>query len=178
MKAAMKKPDTFLLYFVSITLLPCTVLSFSIQTSPYKNLVVHRISNRHPNPRLIFSNAMSPIYRLQAAKEINNEDEDDDGWNDSTTSTLPTSKSSLSGERLSKSQELARLQDQMAQKQQNQGSLNNYSVDSLGSGNGGEERDLFIPIFTLVSVIGFTGLYGYEMLRLYSRGELYLPWEN
>ncbi|KAL7545465.1 hypothetical protein ACHAWF_008815 [Thalassiosira exigua] len=38
------------------------------------------------------------------------------------------------------------------------------------------ERDLFIPIFTLVSVIGFVGLYGYEMLRLYSRGELYLPW--
>jgi hypothetical protein len=38
-----------------------------------------------------------------------------------------------------------------------------------------KERDLFIPIFTLVSIAGFTGAYGYEMLRLYSRGELYLP---
>ena len=37
------------------------------------------------------------------------------------------------------------------------------------------ERDLFIPIFTLVAIAGFTGAYGYEMLRLYSRGELYLP---
>mmetsp|Transcript_15683 Transcript_15683/g.33224 ORF Transcript_15683/g.33224 Transcript_15683/m.33224 type:complete len:178 (-) Transcript_15683:166-699(-) len=177
MKAAMTKSNTILLYFVSITLLPCTVLSFSIQSSLCKNLVVHRILNRHPYPKWVFPTAMSPIYRLQAAKEIKNED-DDDGWDDITTSTLPNSKSSLSDDRVSKSQELARLQDQMAQKQQNQGSLNNYSVDSLGPGNGGEEIDLFIPIFTLVSVIGFTGLYGYEMLRLYLRGELYLPWEN
>lgn len=40
------------------------------------------------------------------------------------------------------------------------------------------ERDLFIPIFALVSILGFTGLYGYETLRLASRGELYLPWQN
>mmetsp|Transcript_4599 Transcript_4599/g.5315 ORF Transcript_4599/g.5315 Transcript_4599/m.5315 type:complete len:112 (+) Transcript_4599:44-379(+) len=39
------------------------------------------------------------------------------------------------------------------------------------------ERDLFIPIFALVSLAGLFGSYGYEMLRLYSRGELYLPWE-
>lgn len=38
-----------------------------------------------------------------------------------------------------------------------------------------EERDLFIPLFTLASIAGFTGIYAYEMLRLYSRGELYLP---
>jgi hypothetical protein len=38
------------------------------------------------------------------------------------------------------------------------------------------ERDLFIPIFSLVSLAGLMGAYGYEMLRLYSRGELYLPW--
>ncbi|CAB9519188.1 expressed unknown protein [Seminavis robusta] len=37
------------------------------------------------------------------------------------------------------------------------------------------ERDLFIPIFTLVSVVGFGGLYAYETLRLYLNGELYLP---
>ena len=38
-----------------------------------------------------------------------------------------------------------------------------------------EEPDLFIPIFALVSILGFAGLYGYEMIRLYLRGELYLP---
>ncbi|KAL7472386.1 hypothetical protein ACHAXS_012741 [Conticribra weissflogii] len=125
---------------------------------------------------------MRPIIRWQATNESSNDDDDDsddDGWYDNTTSALSPSTSSFSSdERSSKSRELARLQDQMAQKQQNQGLLNDKSADSAGSGTGGEERDLFIPIFTLVSVIGFTGLYGYEMLRLYSRGELYLPWDN
>lgn len=37
------------------------------------------------------------------------------------------------------------------------------------------ERDLFIPIFVGVSIVGFAGTYTYETLRLYSRGELYLP---
>ena len=41
-----------------------------------------------------------------------------------------------------------------------------------------QERDLFIPIFTIVSVVGFFGAYAYESFRLYSRGELYLPWDN
>ncbi|CAJ1946752.1 unnamed protein product [Cylindrotheca closterium] len=40
------------------------------------------------------------------------------------------------------------------------------------------ERDLFIPIFAIVSLLGLSGSYGYEMLRLASRGELYLPWNN
>ena len=38
-----------------------------------------------------------------------------------------------------------------------------------------EERDLFIPVFALVSIAGFAGLYAYEMFRLYFAGELYLP---
>ena len=41
-----------------------------------------------------------------------------------------------------------------------------------------KERDLFIPIFALVSLTGLFGSYAYELLRLYSRGELYLPWET
>lgn len=40
------------------------------------------------------------------------------------------------------------------------------------------ERDLFIPIFAIVSLLGLFGSYGYEMLRLASQGELYLPWNN
>lgn len=41
-----------------------------------------------------------------------------------------------------------------------------------------QERDLFIPIFALVSLFGLFGSYAYELLRLYSRGELYLPWDS
>ena len=37
------------------------------------------------------------------------------------------------------------------------------------------ERDLFIPIFVGVAITGFVGAYAYESLRLYARGELYLP---
>jgi hypothetical protein len=37
------------------------------------------------------------------------------------------------------------------------------------------ERDWFIPVFALVSIAGFAGLYTYELLRLYFAGELYLP---
>ena len=37
------------------------------------------------------------------------------------------------------------------------------------------KRDLFIPIFTLLAIAGFTGAYAYETFKLYSNGELYLP---
>ena len=40
------------------------------------------------------------------------------------------------------------------------------------------ERDLFIPIFAIVSIAGLLGSYGYEMLRLQANGELYLPWTH
>ena len=40
------------------------------------------------------------------------------------------------------------------------------------------ERDMFIPIFALVSVTGLFGAYAYETLRLASKGELYLPWNQ
>lgn len=38
------------------------------------------------------------------------------------------------------------------------------------------QDDMFIPIFALVSLAGLFGTYAYEMIRLWSRGELYLPW--
>ena len=53
----------------------------------------------------------------------------------------------------------------------------NNVVDASNS-NTEPERDLFIPIFTLVSLVGFFGAYAYETFRLYSQGELYLPWDN
>lgn len=93
--------------------------------------------------------------------------DDDDGWGDSVNAAT-----SVSSDRISKSQELANLQNDIAMKQQNKSAMRSSSTDM----NEEKERDLFIPIVTLVSVIGFTSLYGYEMLRLYSRGELYLPW--
>ena len=100
-------------------------------------------------------------------RAVESDQEEDDGWGDSVSTT----KESSSSDRISKSQELANLQKDMAMKQQN----NNMQVTDM---NESKERDLFIPIFALVSIIGFGSLYGYETLRLYSRGELYLPWNN
>lgn len=46
---------------------------------------------------------------------------------------------------------------------------------SVNNNNNSQEPDLFIPIVSIVALAGLFGAYGYEMLRLYSRGELYLP---
>ena len=100
-------------------------------------------------------------------RAVESDQKEDDGWGDSVSTTTELS----SDNRISKSQELANLQKDMAMKQQN----NNMQVTDM---NESKERDLFIPIFALVSIIGFGSLYGYETLRLYSRGELYLPWNN
>ncbi len=97
-------------------------------------------------------------------------DNDDNGWDDEVgedNSESPLDRKSDRG------RELAMLREALAINRGGQ-----RSFDSGAVKGGGDEKDLFIPIVTLVSVIGFTGLYGYEMLRLYSRGELYLPWEK
>mmetsp|Transcript_21343 Transcript_21343/g.31877 ORF Transcript_21343/g.31877 Transcript_21343/m.31877 type:complete len:153 (-) Transcript_21343:1139-1597(-) len=51
-------------------------------------------------------------------------------------------------------------------------------TEGISEVNKPPERDLFIPIFTLVSLVGFFGAYAYESFRLYANGELYLPWDN
>jgi len=114
--------------------------------------------------------------------------DNDDGWGDEkvdvtvsnpqilTNSEDPSLSSSSSDKsRISKNRELERIQNEKAMEQSKpQFDTNkNQSSSSLSREN---NKDLFIPIVTLVSIIGFTGLYGYEMIRLYSRGELYLPW--
>jgi hypothetical protein len=118
------------------------------------------------------------------------DDDDDDGWGDekvditiSNNTTLFTASSedplssSSDNSMISKNRELDRLQNEMAMKQSKPNfDTNNDNKSSSSSRD--DNKDLFIPIVTLVSIIGFTGLYGYEMARLYSRGELYLPWLN
>lgn len=96
---------------------------------------------------------------------------DDDGWEDkNTTVASEPTLSFRDSDRIAKSKELERLQSGLVAKQRR------YDKNTSSAGGDVAKRDLFIPIFTLVAVVGFAGLYGYEMLRLYSRGELYLPW--
>ena len=88
------------------------------------------------------------------------EDEDDeDGWG------------SPSSSKVDQERELAALQAERSSASSQSRSVR-QAIDEP------PERDLFIPIFALVSLAGLFGSYGYEMLRLYSRGELYLPWDQ
>ena len=113
------------------------------------------------------------LYKMSLSEE----DDEDDGWGDGSAVVSNLSTDDSSSDKISQNKELARLQDDIAAKQ-NKNNIDsvNSRVRDINSGSG--EKDLFIPIVTLISVIGFTSLYGYEMLRLYLRGELYLPWEN
>lgn len=84
--------------------------------------------------------------------------DEDDGWGTSSSTTK-------------KVKELEMLKSERESK------LKNVKKSIQTRPNGNEERDLFIPIFAVVSLAGLFGAYGYEMLRLNAQGELYLPWK-
>eukprot|EP00531_Pseudo-nitzschia_arenysensis_P003212 CAMPEP_0116127448 /NCGR_PEP_ID=MMETSP0329-20121206/6845_1 /TAXON_ID=697910 /ORGANISM="Pseudo-nitzschia arenysensis, Strain B593" /LENGTH=110 /DNA_ID=CAMNT_0003621547 /DNA_START=314 /DNA_END=647 /DNA_ORIENTATION=+ len=90
------------------------------------------------------------------------EDDDDDGWGS------PAAVGESSFDRDQKVRELQSLKEEAS---------NKVASPSPSSRETSEppERDLFIPIMAIVSLAGLFGAYGYEMLRLASRGELYLP---
>mmetsp|Transcript_29669 Transcript_29669/g.50588 ORF Transcript_29669/g.50588 Transcript_29669/m.50588 type:complete len:157 (-) Transcript_29669:49-519(-) len=154
----MRLPSLFQLAAFLSVIISCAH-AFSLDTS---RSAKHVRAIHQQGCRTMVSQRLTSRIVLKAAES---EQEEDDGWGDSVSTTT-------SSDRISKSQELANLQNDMAMKQQNKSTQSSPSTDTSES----KERDLFIPIFTLVSVIGFSGLYGYEMLRLYSKGELYLPW--
>ena len=103
-------------------------------------------------------------------RESANDGDDDDGWGNNEVGSNSDSSIEKQSDR---NRELTMLQEDIANKREGRKAL-----DSATAKVHGEEKDLFIPIVTLVAVIGFAGLYGYEMVRLYARGELYLPWDR
>ena len=88
-------------------------------------------------------------------------DEEDDGWG---SPALEQQKSNFDRDR--KVNELRYLREEASNK------APSYAPSS---GESEPERDTFIPILSVVSLLGLFGAYGYETLRLASRGELYLP---
>jgi len=94
-------------------------------------------------------------------KATESDEEDDGGWG--------TKGSDAKRLATAQEKELAALRSEMASKREEPAAQTSTS---------GTDRDLFIPIFAVVSLAGLFGAYGYEILRLQSRGELYLPWNN
>jgi hypothetical protein len=109
-------------------------------------------------------------------------DDDDDGWAadgddaDLNASTVDKKKNSS---QINKELQLATIADLQQSRRRRPASSSSSSRQLKGDGGQAdieaEERDLFIPLFALISLAGLFGAYGYEMIRLYLRGELYLP---
>lgn len=98
----------------------------------------------------------------------------DDGWYDNLeqqqeqgATKASRNYSDDSSKSTEKEKELSMLRSEMK-----------YKREMVSDGEKNENNtDLFIPLFAVVSLAGLFGAYGYEMIRLYSRGELYLPWD-
>ena len=155
-----------------------TIVAIATQCAfsfPIRSASTTRVANKrhvHPSALYISLYGSSAAHRIPHARLnlAEGDTTEDDGWGDEK---VGEKGSEATLDKISKSQELQRLQNDLANKQSNQ------SSNSVNSGpNNGGDRDLFIPIVALVSVIGFSSLYAYETLRLASRGELYLPWNN
>lgn len=130
-----------------LLLLPLLLLSDAV-----KAFVVERrarqstLLSRSNNNRRTTQTIESLVVCLQAEKKENAEQDEDDGWGFDVDDQL-----------------VAQAEKEM----KSEAAATNAAAD--------QERDLFIPLVALISIIGFGGLYGYEMLRLYFAGELYLP---
>jgi hypothetical protein len=129
-------------------------------------------SSRGSVPALQFIRAPDPFDKpssLVRTQALENDDEDD-GWGNDDDNGSSSSSSSSSPAATAQKGKLPNTSN----------SEERSRVESMEkrSAPKEQERDLFIPIFSLVSLAGLFGSYGYEMLRLYSRGELYLPWDH
>jgi hypothetical protein len=115
-----------------------------------------------PNSRLLFTSYFATT----------NKDDEDDGWG--------SPKVMSSSDSNDMKRELEALKSDRDFKKANSDGRVLYSSQSSINNNSSteKERDLFIPIFAIVSLAGLFGAYGYEMLRLNAQGELYLPWRQ
>ena len=149
-------------YIISLLLLLLHSQYCAVAWTPIpleKRGTFHLISQTKPLPL-----EEIPFRKQSSLLHAKDGDGSDDGWEDE--------KESLEN----KAAELRQLQAQRNQALTSTGS--SPSSPSSKSSNAEPERDIFIPVFAIVSLLGLFGSYGYEMLRLYSRGELYLPWDN
>jgi hypothetical protein len=122
------------------------------------------IEQQYRNTNTNTNNNNVPLRLSSNDDNDNDNEDDDDGWG------VEISNSRSSSRLEEKAQKLRQLQRESASQSKQQ--QRRQPIDEP------PERDLFIPIFAIVSLMGLFGTYAYEMARLASRGELYLPWDN
>ena len=160
-------------FTILITSSPFLSIAFTLKTSPTKSFTTY--SNYNNLLAEIYKHSKHEISRRSSScilLQSKGEEEDDDGWREYNVDKVDSSSQPDVGARQSitsnRKRELATLRSEIID-------AKNINRNAFTTSNEEGDRDLFIPIFAIVSLIGLFGAYGYEMLRLYSRGELYLP---
>lgn len=156
----------------SFTIAP-VVMTTIISTA---NTKARRITPKLPTSRISRTSKMilfSSVNENEGEGDVG-DDGDDDGWG--TETTISSSDSSSSDD--TKNRKIKELKLLQQQQQQSSALTQRQQQQAGGTEQIVAERDLFIPIFAVVSLLGLFGSYGYETLRLASRGELYLPWQQ
>ena len=139
-----------------LQLISCALIIVSV-TSSYPYVFTSRISAFHVSSSSLEVNKRgNTIQRRRKILNLLNDD-DDDGWG------TDTNDESLSIEKGSK----------IVQNLKTPPPSRSFSTEGKD-----QPRDLFIPGFALLSLVLLFGSYGYEMIRLNSEGQLYLPWQN
>lgn len=130
------------------------ILLFGLNTSSYGLI----LSNSVDISRSSHSYRKKALLTRVVVLGVKDNDEDD-GWG--TSSKL-----------------VGKLDELEALKSDRESKRSDSSTSIQNRTNADQERDLFIPIFAIISLAGLFGAYGYEMLRLNANGELYLPWRQ
>jgi hypothetical protein len=133
----------------------------------------HHPSLNNANSLFKIQELTSGILRNYPSTSLKNQipvSDDDDGWDGSSPSLVAVGRSANETETRNKDTELTAINDEEIK--------NSKGIVETNKRKKKSDTDLFIPIFAMVSIMGFAGLYLYETLRLYSEGELYLPWMN
>ena len=113
---------------------------------------------------------------LSSPEDQESTESTEEEWDTSTPSTTSITSVKMDSYKRQQQLELEALRSNVQQKST---SSNNLSNRQNGMGEETQsERDTFVPVLAVISLMGLFGSYGFEMLRLYSKGELYLPWNN
>lgn len=146
---------------------------FREQSNNSQNYNNHRILNTYSKDLIQSRHSNNVHFSMKNDKsDVNNknDDDNDDGW---ASSTLTTTTSTLSNDNDIKRDKMIKELGNL--KKQQQEARSNKLEKLSTNDNDNEQRDLFIPIVTIISIVGFGSAYLYETIRLYRNGELYLP---
>ena len=186
----MNPHTAFIHLLISLLLAACVQCFSSIQThTAFSKSTLINPSNERSHIHLVTSKFdrkqhQSPLHQFKQshvlfrrwAKDVKtNSDDEDDGWGTEVQNKANEPANAKETEGLMYKRQQQRELEALRNEASDKASSTNMASPSSSDE---PERDAFIPIFALISLMGLFGSYGFEMLRLYNKGELYLPWNS